>query len=55
MACFDTAKMTCEELKRLIFHYYMVYWNHRRICSAIGGVAPMVKRGAYYEKQADAA
>ena len=53
MACFDTKKMTCEELSKLIFHYYMSYWNYRRICSAIGGVPPMVKRGAYYEKLAD--
>jgi len=55
MACYDTKKMTCEELKLLIFHYYLGYWNNRRICSAIGGVPPMVKRGAYYEKLADEA
>jgi len=55
MACYNTSKMTCEELKRLIFRYYMGYWNNRRICSAIGGIPPMVKRGAYYEKLADLA
>jgi transposase InsO family protein len=55
MACFDTKKLTCEELKSLILHYYMNYWNYRRICSAIGGVPPMVRRGAYYEMLADAA
>ena len=55
MACYNTKKMTCEQLKRLIFRYYMVYWNNRRICSAIGGVPPMVKRRAYYEKLADKA
>jgi transposase InsO family protein len=55
MACFDTKKMTCEELKKVIFHYYMSYWNYRRICSATGGVPPMVKRGAYYERLADTA
>jgi transposase InsO family protein len=53
MACYDTRKMTCEQLKLLIFRYYMGYWNNRRICSAIGGVTPAVKRGAYYEKLAD--
>jgi transposase InsO family protein len=53
MACYDTEKMTCEELKLLIFRYYMGYWNNRRICSAIGGVPPAVKRGAYYEMLAD--
>lgn len=50
MRCFDTKKMTCDELKKLIYYYYMNYWNYRRICSAIGGVPPMVKRGAYYVK-----
>lgn len=55
MACYDVKKMTCEQLKRLIFRYYMDYWNNRRICSAIGGVPPVVKRGAYYEKLADQA
>jgi transposase InsO family protein len=52
-ACYDTKKMTCEQLKQLIFRYYMCYWNNRRICSAIGGVPPAVKRGAYYEMLAD--
>lgn len=55
MACYNTKKMTCEDLKRLIFRYYMVYWNNRRICSAIGGMPPMVKRGAYYKGFADTA
>ncbi len=53
MAIYNTKKMTCEQLKRLIFRYYMGYWNNRRICSAIGGVPPIVKRGAYYEMMAD--
>lgn len=55
MACYDTQKMTCEELKQLIFYYYMFYWNHQRICSAIGGMPPAIKRGAYYEMLADTA
>ncbi|MGL4666555.1 MAG: IS3 family transposase [Saezia sp.] len=53
MACYDIKKMNCEQLKQLIFYYYMVYWNNRRICSAIGGMPPIVKRGAYYERIAD--
>ena len=44
-----------NKLTKVIQHYYLVYWNHRRICSAIGGVAPMVKHGAYYEKLNDTA
>jgi transposase InsO family protein len=55
MACYNTKSMTCEELTEVILYYYMVYWNHSRICSAIGGVPPMVKRGAYYERLADTA
>jgi transposase InsO family protein len=55
MACYDTKKMTCEQLKQLIFRYYMGYWNNRRICSAIGGMPPAVKRGAYFEMLADRA
>lgn len=51
--CFNTKQMTCDELKKLICYYYKNYWNYRRICSAIGGMPPMVKRGAYYERLAD--
>ena len=35
---------TIEELKTLVWRYFMSYWNNRRICSAIGGVPPAVKR-----------
>jgi transposase InsO family protein len=48
MACYDTKKMTCNQLTNLIMRYYSDYWNYRRICSAIGGVPPMIKRGAYF-------
>lgn len=53
MACYDTKRMTCNELTALIVRYYMDYWNNRRICSAIGGVPPMVKRGAFYLRLKD--
>jgi putative transposase len=29
----------------------MSYWNNRRICSANGGLPPMVKRKKFYERQ----
>ena len=45
----DTTKMTVEELKIVIWRYFMSYWNNRRICSAIGGVPPAVKRREYYD------
>ena len=54
-ACYDIKTMTCKEIKSLVYRYYMDYWNNRRICSAIGGIPPAIKRAAYYEKLADMA
>lgn len=45
---YDTEKMTTDELKTLIWRYFISYWNNRRICSANGGLPPMVKRQQYY-------
>ena len=44
---YDTAPMTVEQLKTLIWRYFISYWNNRRICSAHGGLPPMVKRQLY--------
>ena len=55
MACYNTKMMSCDELRYLIFRYFIIYWNNRRICSAIGDVPPAVKRGAYYEMLYDGA
>ena len=52
---YDTKQMTIEELKTLIWRYFMSYWNNRRICSANGGLPPMVKRQMYLDAQAGAA
>ncbi len=46
---FDTKKMKVEEVKTLIWRYFMSYWNNRRICSANGGLPPIVKRKRYYQ------
>lgn len=46
---YDTKKMTIEELKTLIWRYFMIYWNTRRICSANDGLPPMLKRKQYYD------
>jgi hypothetical protein len=37
-----------EDVKTLVFRYFLGYWNNRRICHAIGGVPPAVKRNRYY-------
>lgn len=52
---YDTKQMTIDELKTLIWRYYMIYWNTRRICSANGGLPPMLKRKQYYEALGQAA
>lgn len=46
---YNTEKMTIEELKTLIWRYFIIYWNNRRICSANGGLPPMLKRKQYYD------
>lgn len=47
--------LTIEELKTLIWRYFMSYWNNRRICSAIGGMPPAEKRRRYYAELSVAA
>lgn len=52
---YDTTSMTVEQLKTLIWRYFVSYWINRRICSANGGLPPMVKRQQYYDSFQDAA
>lgn len=40
---------TMEELKTMIWRYFMSYWANRRICTPNGGLPPAVKRRRYYE------
>ena len=52
---YDTEKMTTDELRTLIWRYFISYWNNRRICSANGGLPPMLKRQQYYDSLKEAA
>ena len=52
---YDTTSMTVEQLKTLIWRYFISYWNNRRICSANGGLSPMIKRQQYYDSLQEAA
>lgn len=52
---YDSEKMTIDELKALIWRYFMSYWNNRRICSVNGGLPPALKRKQYYEQLSVAA
>ena len=52
---YNTEKMTIDELKTLIWRFFIGYWNNRRICSRNGGLPPMVKRQKYYHSLKKAA
>lgn len=52
---YDTSKMRVEEVKTLIWRYFISYWNNRRICSANGGLPPVIKRQQYYAYLQDVA
>ena len=43
-----TDDYTVQELKTMVWRYFMSYWSNRRICSAIGGIPPVVKRQKFY-------
>ena len=36
----DTKRMSMEDVKALVWRYFMSYWNNRRICSFNGGLPP---------------
>ena len=40
---------TMDELKTIVWRYFMSYWANRRICTANCGLPPAVKRKLYYE------
>ena len=44
----DTLSLTINEIKAMVWRYFMIYWNRRRICSANDGLPPLVKRQRYY-------
>ena len=46
---YNSKELTVDELKLLIWRYFIIYWNNRRICTANGGLPPMVKRKNYYD------
>ena len=52
---YNTEKMTFDELKTLIWRFFIGYWNNRRICSRNGGLPPMVKRQRFYHSLKKAA
>ena len=51
---YDIEEMTTDELRTIIRGDFISYWNNRRICSANGGLPPMVKRQRYYDSLKEA-
>ena len=45
---YDPGKLTVEQLKSLVWRYFLSYWNNRRVCSANDGLPPLAKRQRYY-------
>lgn len=45
---YETKAMSLEEVKSIVWRYFMSYWNNRRICSSNGGVPPITKRNQYF-------
>ena len=46
----DTQKLLIQDLKTLLWRYFISYWNNRRICSANdNGLPPAAMRQKYYE------
>ncbi len=52
---YESSKISIEDMKTLIWRYFMSYWNNRRICSANDGLPPFVKRDFYYRSLESAA
>ena len=47
---YNTESLTTDELRVLIWRYFISYWNNRGVlCSANGGLPPMIKRQRYYQ------
>jgi transposase InsO family protein len=44
---YNCKKMKKADVINLLYRYW-IYWNERRICSAIGGIPPALKRDKYY-------
>ena len=46
---YDTKRINMEDIKVLIWRYFMSYWKNRRICSFNDGLPPKLKKQRYYE------
>lgn len=52
---YDMEEMTTDKLRTIIRRHFISCRNNRRICSANGGLSPMVKRQRYCDSLKEAA
>jgi transposase InsO family protein len=45
----NTKIMSMEEVKSMVFRYFIGYWNNRRISHSIGGLTTLLKRSRFFE------
>ncbi len=43
-----STSFSVENLKVMVWRYFISYWNNRRICSSNHGLPPILKRKLYY-------
>lgn len=43
-----STSFSVEDLKVMVWRYFISYWNNRRICSSNHGLPPILKRKLYY-------
>lgn len=48
---YKTEKMSIEEVKQLVWRYFMSYWNNRRIFTRNGGQPPAEMRKLFFKTQ----
>lgn len=48
---YKTEKMSIENVKQLVWRYFMSYWNNRRIFTRNGGLSPAEMRKKFFETQ----
>lgn len=45
---YDTKKMDIEDVKKIVWRYFMSYWMNRRISRTLGGIPPAEKRRRFF-------
>ncbi len=52
---YNPKKLKAAEMEKIIWNYFMDYWNNRKICSTNDGLPPAVKRDIHFLKMEERA